>query len=224
MRFLIALVVLCSTAAAQDYSAERTSDHGIPVVRLVDRSNHVEVAVVPSVGNTAYEMKVNGKNILYFPYPDLPAFQASPQLSGIPFLAPWANRLDQPAFFANGKKYNFDMELGNVRGQIPIHGLLSASPYWEVSTVAADMHSARYTARLRFWRYPDLMAQWPFAHEYEMTYRLSDGELEVRLNVTNLSTEAMPLSVGFHPYYQIPGGAARSVCRTHPRTQSSGGG
>lgn len=205
MRLVTALLGLCFTVAAQDYTAERTSDHGIPVIRLADTRNHVEVAVVPSVGNTAYEMKVNGKNILYFPYVDLAAFQASPQLAGIPFLAPWANRLDQQAFFANGRKYNFDMELGNVRGEIPIHGLLASSPYWEVTTVAADARAARYTARLRFWRYPELMSQWPFAHEYEMTYQLREGELEVRLSVTNLSTEEMPIAVGFHPYYQIPG-------------------
>lgn len=205
MRYFIAFIALCLNASAQDYSAERTSDHGIPVVRLVDSVNHVELTVVPSVGNTAYEMKVNGKNILYFPYTDVSEFQKNPQLSGIPFLAPWANRLDQQAFFANGKKYAFDMELGNVRGQIPIHGLLSSSPYWEVTSVSADKNSARYTARLRFWRYPELMAQWPFAHEYEMTYRLKDGELEVRLSISNLSNETMPVAVGFHPYYQIPG-------------------
>ena len=49
------------------------------------------------------------------------------------------------------------------------------------------------------------MAQWPFAHAYEMTYRLAEGMLEVKLTVTNLSAEAMPISLGFHPYYQIPG-------------------
>ena len=204
MKLAIVLLV-CLVANAQDYTAERTSDHGIPVIRLADTVNKVEVAIVPSVGNTAYEMKVNGKNILYFPFADVAAFKDAPTLSGIPFLAPWANRLDQQAFFANGKKYNFDMEFGNVRGQIPLHGLLTSSPYWEVSTVAADARSARYTARLQFWKHPDLMAQWPFAHEYEMTYQLRGGELEVRVSVTNLSTETMPISVGFHPYYQIPG-------------------
>jgi len=205
MKFAAALLTFCLTIQAQDYKAERTSDHGIPVIRLMDTVNKVEVAVVPSVGNTAYELKVNGKNILYFPYADVSEFKARPQLAGIPFLAPWANRLDQKAFFANGKKYNFDMEFGNVRGEIPIHGLLSSSPYWEVTTVTADKRAARYTARLQFWKHPDLMAQWPFAHEYEMTYELHDGELQVRVSITNLSTEAMPIAVGFHPYYQIPG-------------------
>jgi len=30
---------------------------------------------------------------------------------------PFANRLDETAFYANDKKYNFDLELGNVRGR-----------------------------------------------------------------------------------------------------------
>ena len=82
-------------------------------------------------------MNVHGKNILYFPYADVSEFQKNPQLSGIPFLAPWANRLDEQAFWANGKKYAFDMDLGNVRGANPIHGLLSSSPYWQVISVTA---------------------------------------------------------------------------------------
>ena len=129
MKLAASFLVFTLVAAAQDYTAERTSDHGVPVVRLADKVRKVEVTVVPSVGNLAYEMKVNGKNILYFPSDDISEFQKQPRLSGIPLLAPWANRLDQQAFFANGQKYNFDMELGNVRGEIPIHGLLTFSPH-----------------------------------------------------------------------------------------------
>ena len=73
-------------------------------------------------------MKVHGKNILYFPFADVGEFQKRPQLSGIPFLAPWADLLNEQAFWANGKKYTFNMELGNVRGNMPSHGLLVNSP------------------------------------------------------------------------------------------------
>jgi len=48
------------------------------------------------------------------------------------------------------------------------------------------------------------MAQWPFAHEYEITYILSEGVVEVRTTITNLSADPMPVSIGFHPYYRIP--------------------
>ena len=36
-------------------------------------------------------------------------------MSGNPFLGPWANRLDQDAFFANGKKFLLNPELNNFR-------------------------------------------------------------------------------------------------------------
>jgi aldose 1-epimerase len=142
-------------------------------------------------------MKVHGQNILYHP-PDLS------ELGGVPFLAPWADLLDEQAFWVNGKRYAFNMSLGNVRGERPIHGLLTDSPLWQVTEVAADAHSAGVSSRLEFWKYPDLMAQWPFAHDYEMTYRLADGVLEVKTTITNLSTDPMPVAIGFHPYFQIP--------------------
>ena len=201
----VALLLIVSVAAtAQNYKVQQTSDHGVPVVQLVDKANGVEVSIAPSIGNRAYEMKVHGKNILYFPITDISQAQKTPGLNGIPFLAPWANRLDEQAFWANGKKYPFNMTLGNVRGPIPIHGLLTASPFWHVTEAAADSKAAHVTSKLEFWKYPGLMAQWPFAHEYEMTYRLADGALEVQVTVTNLSAESMPMSLGFHPYFRIP--------------------
>jgi len=204
MKNVALLLIFSAASTAQNYKAEQTSDHGIPVIHLVDVGNRVEVSILPSLGNRAYEMKVHGKNILYFPISDLSQAQKAPGLNGIPFLAPWANRLGEQAFWANGKKYPFNMTLGNVRGPIPIHGLLSGSVLWHVTQAAADAESAHVTSKLEFWKYPDLMAQWPFAHEYEMTYRLSGGVLEVQVTVTNLSTEPLPISLGFHPYYRIP--------------------
>jgi len=97
--------LLATTSFAQNYTAEKTTDHGVPIVRLSDAANGVEVSVVPSVGNLVYEMKVRGKNILYFPYDDLSEFVKSPKMCGIPFLAPWADLLDEQAFWANSKRY-----------------------------------------------------------------------------------------------------------------------
>lgn len=209
MRWIAFLLILPDAFAARNYTAVQASDHGEPVVRLADAAKGVEVSILPSMGNRAYQMKVHGKSVLYFPHADAGEFvnanNARQELNGVPFLAPWANRLDGPAFWADGKKYLFNMDLGNVRGALPIHGLLSGSDLWRVTEVAADAKSAHVTSKLAFWKDPLLMAQWPFAHEYEMTYRLAGGVLEVSVSVTNLSSEPMPVSLGFHPYYQIPG-------------------
>ena len=204
MKLFALLLTLAVVTLAQNYTARRTSAQGVAVIRLADAAKGVEVSVLPSIGNRVSEMKVHGKNILYFPSTDLAELQKKPDLSGVPFLAPWANRLNDESFWANGKKYTFNMTLGNVRGPVPIHGLLANSDLWEVMDVGADQKSAHVTSRLLFWKHPELMAQWPFAHEYEMTHILSEGVLEVKLTVTNLSVVPMPVALGFHPYYRIP--------------------
>jgi len=199
------LFAFAATACAQNYTAQKIDEQGVPIIRLTDADHAVEVSIMPSAGNRAYQMLVHGKNILYTAATDLVQYQKRPPLDGVPFLAPWANRLNEPAFWANGKKYSFNLTLGNVAARgLPIHGLLQTSDYWKVTEVAAGADSAHVTSRLEFWRYPELMAQWPFAHEYEMTYSLSRGVLEVRTTVVNLSTEPMPVVLGFHPFYRIP--------------------
>jgi aldose 1-epimerase len=190
----------------RSYAAEQTVDHGIPTVHLADAFRGIEVSIAPSIGNRAYEMRVRGENILYFPFDNPSALSADRHLNGIPFLAPWANRMPE-GFYANGRHYRFDTQSASLRldqNGIPIHGMLTSSPWWEVIDIAADANSAHVTSRLDFWRHPDLMANWPFAHDYEMTYRLADGTLEVSVTVTNLSTDPMPIAVGFHPYFQLP--------------------
>ena len=189
---------LTAVAFAQ-YSARKDGE----VVRLEDSAHQIRVSVIPSVGNVAFEMRVKGENVLRFPYADIAAFRTRPGLNGIPFLGPWANRLDEQAFYANGKKYVFNPDLGNVRGAHPIHGFLSSTDKWAVTEVKADSTSAYVTSRLEFYREPSWMAQFPFAHTIEMTYRLSAGILEVTLKLNNLSSEPMPVSIGFHPYYQL---------------------
>lgn len=201
------LLFLPLVCMAQDFTAFQTVDEGIEVVHLKDARRGLEVSIVPSVGNRAVEFKVHGKNILFFPYANMAAFQKKPGLNGIPFLAPWANRLDQSAFWAGDTKFALSPSLNNYQTDangLPIHGLLTSSPLWHVEGMSAVDGSAQVTSRLEFWKHPELMAQWPFAQDYEMTYRLTDGTLEVRLTISNLSSEPMPIAVGFHPYYRIP--------------------
>ena len=193
-------------AQAANYSAAKTTVDGIEIVRLTDAARHTEVSIAPAIGNMAYELKVNGKNVFWFPYQGPAELKQKPVLCGIPFLAPWANRIDQDAYYANGKKYLLNPDLGNLRRdphQKPIHGLVTFSPAWTLVSAAADARSAHATSRLEFWKHPEMMAQFPFAHTITMTYRLADGVLEVETAIDNHSTEPMPVAIGFHPYFHL---------------------
>jgi aldose 1-epimerase len=181
---LISALLVSSPAAAQ-YSARRNGTQ----VELEDAANHIVVSIDPATGNLTREMTVKGTNIL------------APQ--GIPFMAPWANRLDEQAFYANGRKYVFNMSLGNVKGAHPIHGFLSTASQWEVVEAKSDGASAWVTSRLEFYRQPAWMAQFPFAHTIEMTHRLQNGALEISASLHNLSADPMPVAIGFHPYFTL---------------------
>src|SRR5436190_24251786 len=158
------------TARTQQYTARRSGE----IVLLEDTKNQTSVSILPSVGNVAFSMKVKGQDIPRWPFASIEEFKSRPALSGIPFLGPWANRLDEQGFYANGKRYPFDMDLGNIRGAIPIHGFLSTAAQWQVVQAKADANSAWVTSRLEFFNQPMWMKQFPFAHTIEMTHRLQD--------------------------------------------------
>jgi aldose 1-epimerase len=196
---LLSIFATARTAWPQPYSVQRDGD----VVRLQDAKTQTTVAIATTVGNIAFEMRVKGHNVLHWPFSSVDEFKARPAMSGIPFLGPWSNRLDEQAFYANGRRYPFDMAIGNIRGTIPIHGFVTTTDQWQVVETKSDGTAAWLTSRLEFYRQPAWMKQWPFAHTVEMTYRLENGALEVRTTVMNMSAEPMPVAVGFHPYYRL---------------------
>lgn len=181
----------------------------IETIRLSDPAHAIDLAICPSIGNTAYDMRVRGKPILLSPgrLPgNLNEWKQKPSQLGIPFLAPWANRLDADAYWANGKRYVLNPAAVEIRRDpngLPIHGLLLFADAWRVERLHADEHSAEVVSVLEYWRHPEWMAQFPFAHTIRMTHRLYGGVLEVRTSIENHSLDPMPLVIGFHPWYQI---------------------
>jgi aldose 1-epimerase len=110
MKIVVLLAVACAVAAsAANYSARQTTRDGLDVVVLADSVRHTEVTILPSIGNMAYQMKVNGKDVLNAPAgDDLAKFKISPGRTGIPLLWPWANRLDQASYYVNGMRSTWD--------------------------------------------------------------------------------------------------------------------
>lgn len=187
-------------AAAQRYTATQNGE----LIELADATGQMNVSVVWSMSN-AWRIRVKGKDLVRTAA-TLADFQARPGFNGMPLLAPFANRLDETAFYANGKKYNFDLELGNIRGPIPSTGYVNGSKAWQLVEFKADEKSAWVTCRLDFYKNPQFMKQFPFAHTITMTYRVSEGALEVRTRLDNMSEEPMPVVIGYHPIYELPEG------------------
>ena len=201
-RNVVAVLVVLALPGLADAKARYSVKTMGDIVQLRDAQTDTVVSVLLPVNN-AYEMVVKGHNVIRMTLKSVDEMRARPALNGVPFLAPFANRLDQDAFYANGQKYNFDMELGNVRGAVPIHGYLNGTNAWKVQQVKADATGSWVTSKLDFYKYPDYMKQFPFAHTLTMTYKLSGGVLEVRTKIDNLSAVPMPVAIGFHPYFAL---------------------
>ncbi len=159
--------------------------------------------VLTTAGN-AYQLTANGQDVIRRTWDTLDDIRGRMGLNGVPLLWPYANRLDEQAFYANGQKYSFDPGLGNTgRGAIPIHGFLTNADAWKLVDAQADSQSAWVTMKLEFSRIPRYVKQFPFAHTLTMTYRVQDGALEVRARIDSLCDEPMPVAIGFHPYFQL---------------------
>ena len=99
LALVAAFALACATpAAAQRYTATQNGD----LIELRDTTAQMNVDVVPTMSH-AYRISVKGHSLVRTS-PSLEAFKASPGYSGMPLLAPFANRLDQTAFHANGTK------------------------------------------------------------------------------------------------------------------------
>lgn len=203
---LFALPLIQTMIPAADYTLRKDSADSIEIYVLRDEPRQTEVRIAPSLGNNSYEMTVRGKRVFWSPYQTLGELAAKPAHAGNPLLWPWANRIDGMQYWANGRQYSLQEAIGNVRpgpNNTPIHGLLVYSKLWKVTRAEARADGAVLTSRIEFWRHPELMAQFPFAHAIEMTYRLKNGSLEVETAIENLSTDPIPVSLGYHPYFQV---------------------
>jgi len=211
---LVALTMTVTAILAQGgravdkYSVLIQVAEGHTTYRLRDAGRHMEVGIVPDIGNFVYEFKVNGKDVL-IPPASLSSYVKDRKFCcGIPFLAPWANRIAGDAYYFQGKKYLLNPDLGNFQrdqfGQ-PIHGLVDFDSRWKVVTANASDEEATMTSELEFYAYPDLMAQFPFAHRIRVVYQLKDGALRNTTSIENVGFELMPVLIAYHPYFR-PGG------------------
>jgi len=189
------------------YSARDTALDGHRIIQLEDTETDTRVSISPEFGNNAFEFRHRGHNYLWQPTDGFQAFYGKRALFGVPFLSPWANRLDQDSYWVNDAQFTVNRNLGNIRddqNHKPIHGLMIYQS-WQVDRLSADTTAACSRCSFRFSGKPHLMAQFPFAHRLEMTHMLRDGRLHVRLRLENECEEMLPVAIGFHPYYTLPG-------------------
>jgi len=134
---------------------------------------------------------------------DLAGAAAKGSTAGIPFLHPWANRLDGLRYQAAGRSVTLDPAspmLHRDGNGLPIHG----APWSRISWEVVESGRERMQTRLD-WSRPELLAVFPYPHRIELDIGLDAKGLTVATVLTAGDGGPVPVSFGFHPYLGLPG-------------------
>lgn len=154
------------------------------MTKLYLQADKSQLTVLPERGGIILSWRVQDQEILYL---DEERF-ANPQLSirgGVPILFPICGNLPDNTYTYNGKQYTLKQ-----------HGFARDLPW---SLVSQENTSLTLVLESN----EQTRAVYPFEFRVAFTYQLEGDTLEIRQKYTNLSSEPMPCSFGFHPYFHV---------------------
>lgn len=113
------------------------------------------------------------------------------------FLFPFPNRLTNGKYSFNGQDFKFPInDFGRPNA---LHGLISDKPF-SVLNQLEDSLVLSYT-------YGGELPYYPFPFDLSITYTLHPGILSIDVSIENTGNSAMPCGFGWHPYFNLEGGA-----------------
>ena len=182
---------------------------GEPAVTLA--AGQLEASLLPGLGLLGTSLRHRGEELLALPG-GVEGYRDG-HVTGLPLLAPWANRLPGWRYRAAGVEVDLDgLDLHTDPGGLPIHGTLTAHRGWRLERLAADADRAVLEADLDYGDWPQLLAAFPFPHRLTVTFALPGASLAVTTTLTATGDRPVPVAFGWHPYLRLPG-APRAAWR-----------
>ena len=125
--------------------------------------------------------------------------------TGLPLLAPWANRLGSSSYRVGSRTVDLsEAPLHRDGNGLPIHGVIVGRSGWQLVSVKAQPGSASMVARFDCATDELVMAAFPFQHELVVGFTVTPGRLMVSTTLSATGRRAVPVSFGWHPYFRLP--------------------
>jgi galactose mutarotase-like enzyme len=185
---------------------ERTID-GFQATTLSSPEHGIEATFVPDAGMVGCSLTHRGKELLG-QRGGLSTYVERRSTMGIPLLHPWANRVGARRFEVAGREVDLDLAQpppSTDPNGLPIHGLISAAPGWEMDSKSSTPDGGTIAARFDFAEQEALVRAFPFPHRVGMEVTLADSMLTIATTVEATGDATVPISFGFHPYFRLPG-------------------
>ncbi|HEV2893451.1 MAG TPA: aldose 1-epimerase [Actinomycetota bacterium] len=174
-------------------------------------AGELEATFLPGLGLLGTSLRHRGEELLALPG-GVAGYRGG-NVTGLPLLAPWANRLPGWRYRAAGTEVDLDgLDLHTDPGGLPIHGTLTAHGGWRLERLAAEDGSAVLQASLDYGAFPELLAAFPFPHRLTVTATVREATLAVATTLEATGGRPVPVAFGWHPYLRLPG-APRATWR-----------
>jgi galactose mutarotase-like enzyme len=174
-------------------------------------AGELEATFLPGLGLLGTSLRHRGEELLALPG-GVAGYRGG-NVTGLPLLAPWANRLPGWRYRAAGVEVDLHgLDLHTDPGGLPIHGTLTAHGGWRLEHLAAEDGSAVLQASLDHGAFPELLAAFPFPHRLTVTATAREATLAVATTLEATGERPVPVAFGWHPYLRLPG-APRTAWR-----------
>jgi galactose mutarotase-like enzyme len=167
-------------------------------------AGELQATFIPEMNLLGASLRLGGEEFLALPG-GVGAYRRI-RTTGLPLLAPWANRLSGRGYRAGRVRVDLDgLNLYTDPNGLPIHGTMSAQETWHVSSVSTVGRVARLRAGFEY-AGEELLAAFPFPHRLETSIDVDGRSLSVATTIRPSGGRAVPISFGYHPYFRLPGG------------------
>ena len=174
-------------------------------------AGELEVTFLPGLGLLGTSLRHRGEELLALPG-GVQGYRDG-HVTGLPILAPWANRLPGRRYRAAGVEVDLEgLDLHTDPAGLPIHGTLTAHRGWRLERLVAEADRAVLEAWFDYGAWPELLAAFPFPHRLTVTATVQGASLAVETTLAATGERPVPVAFGWHPYLQLPG-APRATWR-----------
>lgn len=170
------------------------------LIRIGNETSHI--SFVPEKSGYIHQIRLMGRDLLWN-YENGEALTINKGHRNLALL-PFPNRLLEGQYNWLGESLHFEVNKPDTRSALHGYG-----PDAAFSLSAVNLSKDKAFARLKFLNRPsDHQGQYPFLVEFEL--ELGVNMLEHRaswqLRARNLGATAVPVGLGWHPYFLLPGG------------------
>jgi hypothetical protein len=133
---------------------------GVAAVTL--SSGELQATFVPELNMLGISLRLGGEEFLALPG-GVAAYRRR-HATGLPLLAPWANRLSERSYRVGDVPADLrDADLSTDPNGLPIHGTMWGEE-WQIESISARVRSARMRSTFEYGR-ADLLTVFPFPHQ-----------------------------------------------------------